>query len=101
MIGKGKPLKRRLSDVGFGELEGKTFELVLVVEMLCEVCEEPLRKREKSLRRIQTLGREDYRNLLNRASAHDRAEVDVEDGKIYLFDHDFPGDIHPECIGRL
>jgi len=101
MIRMGNPLKRRLSDVGFEELEGKTFELVLVVEMLCEVCEEPLRTGERSLRRIQTLSKEDYQNLLNRAPAHDRVEVDVEDGKIYLFDHDFPGDIHPECIGRL
>ena len=97
----GKLLKRRLSDVGFGELEGKTFELVLVIEMLCEVCEEPLGTREKSLRRIQTLSREDHQKLLNRAPAHDHVEVDVEAGKIYLFDHDFPGDIHPDCIGRL
>jgi len=97
----GNPLKRRLPDVGFEELEGKTFELVLVVEMLCEVCEEPLGKRERSLRKIQTLSREDYQNLLNRATAHDRVEVDVEDGRIYFFDHDFPGDVHPECMGRL
>jgi len=69
--------------------------------MLCEVCEKSLGAKEKSLRRIQILSREDYLNLLNKASVHDRAEVDVENGRIYFYDHDFPGDVHPECIEKL
>jgi hypothetical protein len=69
--------------------------------MLCEVCEKPLSKRETALKRIQIAHREDLQNLLDRAKVHDRAEVDVENGKIYFFDHDFPGDVHPECVEKL
>jgi len=94
-------LNKRLSEVRFEELENRSFDLIRVVEMLCEVCQKPLGKKEKVLRRIQILSKEDYQNLLNRATAHDRAEVDLESGKIYLYDHDFPGDIHPECIEKL
>ena len=82
---------KNLSEVKLEELKGKIFELILVVEMLCEVCEKPLGTREKFLRKIQILGREDYQSLLNRAGVHDRAEVDVENGKIYFYDQDFPG----------
>jgi len=94
-------LKRDLSGVKFEELKGKSFELILIVEMLCEVCEKPLRTREKFLRKTQILSKEDYENLLNRATVHDRVEVDVENSKIYFYDHDFPGDVHPECIEKL
>lgn len=96
-----KFLKKSLSVFKFEELKGKSFELILVVEMLCEVCEKSLGIREKFLRRIQISSREDYLNLLNRAAVHDRVEVDVENGRIYFYDHDFPGDVHPECIEKL
>ena len=95
-------MKKSLSEVKFEELKGKSFALILVVEMLCEVCEKSLgKKREKFLRKIQILSRDDYQNLLNRAAVHDRVEVDVENGKIYFYDHDFPGDVHSECIEKL
>jgi GTP cyclohydrolase FolE2 len=90
-----------LFETTFEELEDKGFDLIRVVEMLCEVCERPLSKKEKFLRRIQITSREDYQNLLDRASVHDRAEVDVDKSKIYFFDHDFPGDVHSECIDKL
>jgi len=96
-----KFLKKSLSEVKFEELKGKSFESILVVEMLCEVCEKSLAAREKFLKRIQILSREDYLNLLNRAAVHDRVEVDFETGRIYFYDHDFPGDVHPECIEKL
>lgn len=94
-------LKRGLSQVNFEELKGKSFDLIRVVEMLCEVCEKPLSTKETSLRKIQISSEEDYQNLLNRTAVHDRVEVDVENGKIYFYDHDFPGDIHSECIEKL
>jgi len=94
-------LKKSLSEVKFEELKGKTFELIRIVEMLCEVCEKPLSKKEKFLRKIQISSGEDYQNLLNRATVHDRVEVDTENNRIYLYDHDFPGDVHPECIEKL
>lgn len=94
-------MKRNLSEVKFEELKDRIFDLIIVVEMLCEVCEKPLGAREKFLRKVQLSSREDYQNLLNRATAHDRAEVDVEDGKMYFYDHDFPGEVHQECIEKL
>jgi hypothetical protein len=94
-------LKKSLSEVKFEHLKGKSFEVIRVVEMLCEVCEKPLSVKEKFLRKIQISSEKDYRDLLNRAAVHDRVEVDVENGKIYLYDHDFPGDVHPECIEKL
>ena len=96
-----KFLKRNLPEVKFEELKGKTIELIHVVEMLCEVCEKPLSKKERLLRRVQILSRDDYQNILDRARVHDRAEVDVENSKIYFYDHDFPGNIHTECIDKL
>jgi len=90
-----------LSEVKFEEFKGKSFELILVVEMLCEVCEKPLDMREKSLCRTQISCKEDYENLLNKGTVHDHVEVDLESGKIYFYDHDFPGDVHPECIEKL
>lgn len=92
---------KNLSEIKFEELRGKNFEIIRIVEMLCEVCEKPLSKKEKFLRKIQIMSKEDFQNLLNRAAIHDRAEVDMENGKIYLYDHDFPGDVHPECIEKL
>jgi hypothetical protein len=94
-------LKKSLSEVKFEDLKGKSLELIRVVEMLCEVCEKPLSVKEKFLRKIRISSEKDYRDLLNRAAVHDRVEVDVENGKIYLYDHDFPGDVHPECIEKL
>jgi hypothetical protein len=94
-------LTKNLTEAKFEELDGKSFELIRVVEMLCEVCGKPLSKRETIMRRIQIARREDFQNLLDRAKVHDRAEVDVDNGKIYFYDHDFPGDVHPECVEKL
>jgi hypothetical protein len=96
-----KFLKKNLSEVKSEDLMGKTFEVIHVVEMLCEVCEKPLSVKEKFLREIQMSSEKDYGDFLNRAAVHDRVEVDVENGKIYLYDHDFPGDVHPECVEKL
>jgi hypothetical protein len=96
-----KFLKKNLSETKFDELKGKSFEIIRVVEMLCEVCEKPLSKKENFLRKTLISNKGDFQNLLNRAAVHDRAEVDIEKGKIYFYDHDFPGDVHPECIEKL
>jgi len=92
---------KNLSDATFEELKDKNFEVIRVVEMLCEVCQKPMSTKEKSLRKIQISTKEDYENLHNKALVHDRAKIDTEEGKIYFYDHDFPGDVHPECIEKL
>jgi DNA polymerase elongation subunit (family B) len=98
---KETQLRKNLKEVKLEELKGKTFELIRVVEMLCEVCQKPLSTKEKLLRKIQITTNEEYQNLLDRATVHDRAEADLENSKIYFYDHDFPGDIHPECVEKL
>ena len=94
-------LRKNLSEVEFEHLKDRGFELFRVTEMLCEVCKKELRTKIKFLRRIQFSSKEDYQNLLGRVSVYDRAEIDVEKGEIYFYDHDFPGDIHPECLDKL
>jgi hypothetical protein len=96
-----KFLRKNLPEVKFEEMKGKGFEIIRVVELLCEVCGKPLGKKEESLRSIQILSGENYQSLLNRAAVHDRSEIDFENNRIYFYDHDFPGDIHPECIEKL
>ncbi len=92
---------KSLSDVEFEELKDKNFELISIIEMLCELCQKPLNAKSKFLRKIQISTQEDYNNFVSRAQIHDRVEIDIEKCKIYLYDHDFPGDIHPECIEKL
>jgi hypothetical protein len=92
---------KNLSEVKFDELQNKNFELISMVKMLCEVCQKPLSTKSKLLRKIQISTKEDYINLLNRASIHDHAEINLEERRIYFYDHDFPGDIHPKCIEKM
>jgi hypothetical protein len=96
-----KFLRKNLFEAKLEELKDKSFEIIRAVEMLCEVCEKPMGVKERVLRRIRILSKEDYESLMNRAAVHDRAEVDLENSRIYFYDHDFPGDIHPECIEKL
>ena len=71
-------MRKILSEANFDDLKETSFELLTVKEMLCEVCKKPLGVREKFFKRIYFSGLEDYQNLLNRASVHDRVEVDIE-----------------------
>ena len=91
-------MKRPLFQVKFVEMKNKTFQVVQVVHKLCEFCDKPLRTEERVTKTISISDLNDYNNLFVRARAHDRVEVDVENGKIYLYDHDYPGDAHPQCI---
>jgi len=94
-------LRKNLSEVEFEFLKGRSFDLINVTEMLCEVCKKKLGTKTKFIRKVQVLSKEDFQNLLSRGSVHDRMEVDVESGQILFFDHDFPGDIHRECVDKL
>jgi len=94
-------LRRALSTVSYEEMKGKTFTEIRVDEKLCEVCDKPLRIEERTLKTFQITDYNSYSNLLTRQRAHDRVEVDLEENKIYLYHHDYPGDIHPECIEKL
>ena len=90
----------RLAEAVFEELRDRRFRLFQLVEMLCEVCEEPLDTRENLAGEVLISNRDDHEKLLKRAGVHDRAEVDLEKCEIYFYDHDFPGDAHPECLER-
>jgi hypothetical protein len=94
-------MRKKLTKAKFEEIKGKTLELVRVVEMMCEVCDKPMSTKERPQKKVQILSKEDFDGLLNRASVHDRAEIDIEAGKVYFYDHDFPGDVHPACVEKL
>ena len=90
-----------MSTVDYQEMKDKTFRMIRVVEKLCEVCDKPLRIEEKNLKTIQISDYESFSNLLTRQRAHDHVEVDLEENKIYLYHHDYPGEVHTECIEKL
>jgi hypothetical protein len=94
-------LRKALSAVDFEEMKGKTFTEIRVTEKLCEVCDKPIKAEEKVLKTIVIADYDTYSNLFTRQRAHDRVEVDVEENKIYLYHHDYPGDVHPGCIEKL
>ncbi len=90
-----------MSSVEFDDMKGKTFTEIRVDEKLCEVCDKPLRTEEKTLKTIEITDYNSYSNLLTRQRAHDRVEVDLEEKKIYVYHHDYPGEVHPGCIEKL
>jgi len=94
-------LKKALQTVKFGEMEKRTFEVTLITERLCEICDRVIDTKEKTLKMIHISDRRDYDNLLTRAKVYDRVEVDIENNKIYFYNHDYPGDVHPSCIEKL
>ncbi|MDH5437611.1 MAG: hypothetical protein OEX76_01775 [Candidatus Bathyarchaeota archaeon] len=93
-------MRKALQAVKSKEMENKTFVVMQVIEKLCEFCEKPLSKEEREVTTIQISNHDDYRNLLIKARAHDRVEIDLEESRIYLYDHDYPGDIHPSCVEK-
>ena len=94
-------MRKPLSSVEFDEMKGKTFTEIRVDEKLCEVCDKPIRTEEKTLKTVQIIDYNSYSNLLTRQRAHDRVEVDLEENKIYVYHHDYPGEVHPGCIEKL
>ena len=94
-------MRKPLSTVEYEEMKGKTFTEIRVDEKLCEVCEKPIRTVEKTLKTIAISDYDSYSNLLTRQRAHDRVEVDLEENKIYVYHHDYPGEVHPSCIEKL
>jgi hypothetical protein len=93
-------MRKNLRAVKFKEMENKTFVVIQVTEKLCEFCEKPLSSEEKEVRTVQISEHDNYGNLLKKARAHDRVEVDLEENRIYLYDHDYPGDVHPGCVEK-
>lgn len=83
------------------EMKNQSFEVLRVTEKMCELCDEVIDIREKVLRTIHISNDRDCENLLTRSKAYDRVEVDLQEGKIYFYDHDYPGEVHPRCVEKL
>lgn len=94
-------MKKALLTLKFEEMEKRTFEITLVTERLCEICDKTIDTKERVVRTVHISDRKDYDNLLRRAKMYDQAEVDIENNKIYFHDHDYPGDVHPSCVEKL
>ncbi|KPV62009.1 MAG: hypothetical protein AOA66_1515 [Candidatus Bathyarchaeota archaeon BA2] len=55
-------------------MENKDFEVTLITERLCEICDKTINiKKEKVMKTINVSDRRDYDNLLMRAKVYDRA----------------------------
>jgi len=94
-------MRRPLSTVGYEEMKDKTFTEIRVDEKLCEACDKPIRTTEKTLKTIRITEYSSYSNLMTRQRAHDRVEVDLEERRIYVYHHDYPGEVHSSCIEKL
>ena len=94
-------MKKALQNVKFGEIENKVFEVKLITERLCEICDRKIDTREKVMKTVHIVDRRDYDNLLMRVKVYDHAEVDIENNKIYFYNHDYPGDVHASCLQKL
>lgn len=90
-----------LETVNFEKIENKTFEVVRAIAKLCEFCDKPLKVEEKVIKKIHFSDHRDYSSFLVRRKAHDRVEIDLEKGRLYLYNHDYPGDVHPNCVERF
>ena len=89
-----------IRETSFPQMKGRTFEIVNVLDNLCEFCRQPVSTDETRGKAITVSSYSDHHSLLARAAAHDRVEVDLEDSRIYIFDHAFPCVFHPECLNR-
>ena len=98
---RGYLLRKSLESATFQEMRNREFKVLLITEQLCELCGKPMDRKEKMLRMVQISDHDDYKSLLTRARVYDRAEVDLENGKIYFYDRDYPGDVHPSCVEKL
>jgi hypothetical protein len=94
-------LRKALQTAKFKEMEKKTFEVRLITERLCEICDRVIDTKRKAMKAIHISDRTDYDSLLMRAKIYDRAEVDIENNTIYYYNHDYPGDVHPSCVEKL
>ena len=89
-----------IRETSFPQMKGRTFEIVNVVDNLCEFCRQPVSTDETRAKTVTIFTYSDHHSLVSRAAAHDRVEVDFEKSRIYIFDHAFPCVFHPECLSR-
>jgi len=87
-------------ETSFVQMKGRTFEVVKVVDNLCEFCRQPVSTDEAGGKVITISTYNDHHSLLAKSAAHDRVEVDLEGNRIYIFDHAYPCVFHPECLTK-
>jgi hypothetical protein len=89
-----------IRETSFAQMKGRTFQIVQVTDNLCEFCRQPVSVDEAGGRLFTISTFSDHHSLLARAAAHDRVEVDLEENRIYVFDHAYPCVFHPGCLRR-
>jgi len=87
-------------ETSLAQMKGRAFEMVQVTDNLCEFCRQPVSRDEAKGKVITISTYNDHHSLVARAAAHDRVEVDLEENRIYVFDHAYPCVFHPECLTR-
>lgn len=93
-------MRINIRDTSFPQMKGRRFEIVKVIDNLCEFCRQPVSTDEAKGEVITISTYNDHHSLLSRAAAHDRVEVDFQENRIYVFDHAYPCTFHPECLKR-
>lgn len=93
-------MRINIRDTSFPQMKGRRFEIVKVIDNLCEFCRQPVSTDEAKGEVITISTYNDHHSLLSRAAAHDRVEVDLQENRIYVFDHAYPCTFHPECLKR-
>jgi len=94
------PVRINVRETSFPQMKGRTFETVHVIDNLCEFCRQPVSTDEARGKAVTISSFDDHHSLLARAAAHDRVEVDLEENRIYVYDHAYPCVFHMECLKK-
>jgi hypothetical protein len=94
------PVRINVRETNFPQMKGRTFEIVHVIDNLCEFCRQPVSTEQARGKAITISTYNDHHSLVSRAAAHDRVEVDLGENRLYVFDHAYPCVFHPECLRK-
>ena len=93
-------MRVNVRDTTFPQMKGRTLETVRIVDNLCEFCRQPVTSDQVRGKALTISTYDDHHNILSRAAAHDRVEVDLEENTVYVYDHAYPCVFHQECLRK-
>lgn len=93
-------MRINVRDTTFAQMKGRILDMIQITENLCEFCRQPVSSDEVRGRVIMISTFDDHHSLVSRAAAHDRVEVDIEENRVYVYDHAFPCVFHAECLKK-
>ncbi|MFQ5761460.1 MAG: hypothetical protein ACE5PO_00355 [Candidatus Bathyarchaeia archaeon] len=91
-------MRADIRTASYEDAKNKTFEVIQVIENLCEFCRKAVNTEEKKVRELTISSKKDFEDLLTRSTAHDTVEIDIEGKRIYLLDRRYPVVFHASCL---